>query len=152
MVFSKPTIKEEDTNALVITDMNDVYSETNAITNKFLTTPIPTTTTGGHRVSNLFGKVRMISIQGRHYGDGYSEGSVLANIKEFVNEFEAWINVAGLQDRKRYTSIFGIEYNVVCDSFVYRWRDTTPVHIEYEVKFIEGGNYTNDALKDLLGI
>lgn len=149
MVFTAPKVTEVDTNTLVITDLNDVYSEVNGITNKFMTFPVPLTTTAGNRVSNLFGKTRTITLQGRHYGDGYSEGSTLDNIKAFIAEVEAWINAAGTQQRRKYHSIFGLTYKVACDVFQYTWRETTPVHIEYQMRLIEGGNITTDVVDDL---
>ena len=148
-MFTKPKITEVDSTTPVITDLNDVFNEINTITNKFLTFPVPLTNSKGNRVSNMFGKVRTINIQGRHYGDGYDEGSAINNIKKFIEEFEAWINVIGTQQRRKYHSIFGLTYLVVCNTFTYQWRETTPVHIEYQIQFIEGGNITTDIVADL---
>jgi len=151
-MFSKPKITEVGETTLIVKDLNDVYSETNGITNKFLSLPVPGTPTTGTRVSNLFGKLRTINIQGRHYGDGYSETNAVDRINAFITEVEAWINILGLQQRKQYHSIFGNTYKVVCNTFSYQWRETTPVHIEYTMQLIEGGNFTNDLVNDLIGV
>lgn len=142
MTFAKPTIE-------LVTDLNDVNNENMQLTNKFLTFPVPLTTSAGNRISNVFGKTRVITITGRHYGDGYSGASIREQILAFVEEIEDWANTAGAQQRRSYTNIFGEEYKVACDTFTYNWRDTTPVHIEYTIRLIEGGNITNDVFEDL---
>ena len=149
MAFSKPRIRNPDTFTNDVTDLNTVTRERNNISNKTLNLAIPTLNTTGNRVSNLFGKVRTIQVQGVHYGDGYGFVESSDNIYAFISEMEAWNN-AGIQQRKIYQSIFGIQYKVFCIDFTYDWSDTGPEHIEYNMVLVEGGNITDDVISDII--
>ena len=147
-ILSKPTIREESVNTLVVTDLDTVVDLTNSVRNVVVNFAIPTQNTAGNRIWNVRGKQRTILLRGIHTGAGYSEGGVKENIAKFIEEVELWVNNEGIQDRKRLIDTFDNEFLIVGINFEWNWIEGDPNNISYTIEMVEGGNFAADVITD----
>jgi len=101
--------------------LGTIYKEQNQINCKFFDFNVVGTTTEGRTSANVFGKSRIIILQGAHDGTGFDGVGANDKIAEFVWTMEQWVN-AGIQTHRIYKDSLDNSYNV--DAIDWSWTRT----------------------------
>ncbi len=101
--------------------LGTVFNEQNQITVKYFEANLPGTDTEGRIATNIFGKTRIIVIQGAHDGTGFGSAGDTQEEKlaDFIYEMEEWVNHNGVNSSQQYTDSFGVSYTV--DAIDWTW-------------------------------
>jgi hypothetical protein len=113
-----------------------VYKESNEIITKFTEVNVPFTTTTGRTSWNIFGKTRIIIIQGAHDGTGFDGITQEQKLGDFIYEIESWVN-AMVQTSKIFTDSFDTSYSVDCVDWMWVRSNTDPGRILYTLMLKE---------------
>jgi hypothetical protein len=107
-----------------------VYKESNEVIVKFLEFNLPGTSSSGRWSANLFGKTRVITIQGAHDGTGFSGATQEEKLWDFINTMEEWID-ANFQTSKLFTNSFNHTFSVDCVDWIWTRSNTDPGRVIY---------------------
>jgi len=113
-----------------------VLREQSQILSKFFDFNIPFTDTTGHRGLQIFGKTRVIVVQGVQDGTGFDGATPEQKVGDFIFETEEWVN-SGTQTSRVYTDSFGTSYDVVCADFTWTRSNKDPGRVVYSFLFKE---------------
>ena len=113
-----------------------VIREQSQIISKFFDANVPFTSTAGHVGLQIFGKTRIIVVQGAQDGAGFDGATPEQKVGDFIFETEAWVNSA-IQGSKVYTDSFGTSYNVLCADFTWIRSNKDPGRVIYSFMFKE---------------
>jgi hypothetical protein len=99
--------------------LGTTFKEQNNINVRFWEKNLPFTSTAGRISLNVWGKNRILILQGATDGTGYDGTTVEQKIGDFVYEMEDWVNNTGEQNTGIYTDSLGNSY--IVDAIDWQW-------------------------------
>jgi hypothetical protein len=114
-----------------ITSLGNVIREIVILETGVKSMPLVISSSAGNLLTSIFGKKRIIILEGVF-------GGTISEMGSFVSEIDGWVN-AGVQTRRTYTDSFGHEFSVLADEWRWDFDDAVPTQIEYSLSMLEGG-------------
>lgn len=109
-------------------DLGTIFEEGSQINTKFVEVNTILSNTSGRVSFNFGGKTRILTLQGKHDGTGFTGATQEAKLGDFISSIETdWVN-KGVQSSVSVTltNSFGVSYLVDCIDFSWKRSNSQP--------------------------